>query len=57
VARKVIRAPPVPKEARRFMALLLLAQKSEHDCLWKKYFEDMGNEWMKEYMPEEEGDG
>lgn len=39
-------------EAEEFMALLLAAQKSTHNCAWKRYFDKIGKRMIKQHMPE-----
>ena len=43
-----------PEEAEEFMALLLMAQKDEHDCLWSRYFKKLGDRMVGQYVKEEE---
>jgi len=31
------------------MALLLAAQRSKHNCAWKKYFDKIGKRMMSQY--------
>ena len=42
-----------PEEAEEFMALLLMAQKDEHDCLWSRYFKKLGDRMVGQYVEEE----
>lgn len=42
-----------PEEAEEFMALLLAAQKTDHECLWSAYFRKMGDRMMGQYVTEE----
>jgi len=39
-----------PEEAEEFMALLLAAQKDDHDCLWARYFRKLGDRMVKQYV-------
>jgi len=41
-----------PEEAEEFMALLLAAQSSEHECSWVAYFKKMGDRMVKEHVKE-----
>ena len=36
-------------EAEEFMALLLSSQKTDHDCMWSRYFKKMGDRMVKQY--------
>lgn len=42
-----------PEEAEEFMALLLAAQKTDHECVWSKYFRKMGDRMVGQYVKEE----
>jgi len=55
--RKITVSPaPVASEAEEFMALLLAAQSTDHNCAWCNYFRDMGKRLISQYVPEGEGD-
>jgi hypothetical protein len=43
-------------EAEEFMALLISAQKDEHDCLWSRYFKKLGDRMVKQYTGDEKQD-
>jgi len=43
-------------EAEEFMALLISAQKDEHDCLWSRYFRKLGDRMVKQYTGDEKKD-
>ena len=42
------------EEAEEFMALLLRAQRSKHNCVYVKYFRKIGNRMMGQHAPEED---
>lgn len=39
-----------PDDAEEFMALLLAAQKDEHDCIWSQYFKKLGDRMVGQYV-------
>jgi len=41
-----------PEEAEEFMALLIAAQSSEHECSWIAYFKKMGDRMVKTHVKE-----
>jgi len=42
--------PQPPPESKKFLAMLLLAQKGECTCLSCEYFKEFGNDLMDEYV-------
>jgi len=43
-----------PEEGEEFMALLLAAQKSGHECIWVDYFRKLGDRMMNQYVKDGE---
>lgn len=43
-----------PEEAEEFMALLLLAQTTDHECKWSTYFKKMGDRMVEQHAEKEE---
>lgn len=41
------------ESAEEFMAMLIAAQNTEHDCIWVQYFKKMGDEMVNKYVPKE----
>lgn len=41
-----------PEEAEEFMALLIAAQSTDHDCVWCAYFKKMGDRMVKTHVKE-----
>lgn len=44
------------EEAEEFMALLLAAQKTDHQCVWSAYFRKMGDRMVGQYVKEPKDD-
>jgi len=51
--RTSIPSSGTPEEAEEFMALLLAAQKDEHDCMWSRYFKKLGDRMVGQYATKE----
>lgn len=52
--RSSIPSGATAEEGEEFMALLLAAQKDDHDCMWVRYFRKIGDRMMKQYVKEED---